>query len=279
VVYDQALDEQSPERLVLISALRQALANDQLLVYYQPKVSLKTGQVCGVEALARWPHPEQGFVPPDRFIPLAEHVGLIGPLTVWILRNALRQSQLWSKQGFDIPVAVNLSASSLDDPQLCETIAAILRDEGMSPRQLILEITENSLMTEPTRALGAISDLKALGVQLAIDDFGTGYSSLSYLKYLPVDELKIDRSFVQGLGVEGTTDWAIVRAIIDVGHALHRRVVAEGVEDQATWEALKTMGCDSAQGFHMSRPLPAGDILKWMVASSNAAQTLMLMQA
>ncbi|MDB5076357.1 MAG: hypothetical protein JWO42_2536, partial [Chloroflexi bacterium] len=265
VVYDAALDDQSPERLVLISALRQALATDQLLVYFQPKLSLKTGKVCGAEALARWPHPEQGFVPPDRFIPLAEHVGLIGPLTVWILRSALRHSKQWSKRGIDVPVSVNLSASSLDDPQLCATIAGILEDEGISPSQLILEITENTLMTDPTRALGVISELKALGIQLAIDDFGTGYSSLSYLKYLPVDELKIDRSFVQGLGVEGTTDRAIVRAIIDVGHALHRRVVAEGVEDQLTWELLRTMGCDSAQGFHMSRPLPADEILEWML--------------
>jgi diguanylate cyclase (GGDEF)-like protein len=278
-VYDPALDEQSPERLMLISDLRRAVDSEQIQVYYQPKLSIKTGKVCGVEALARWPHPEQGFIPPDRFIPLAEHVGIIHPLTILVLRRALRQTREWARQGLDLPVAVNLSASSFDNQKLCQTIADVLRDENVAPAQLILEITENTLMTDPARAQSAIRELKALGVQLAIDDFGKGYSSLSYLKFLPVDEIKIDRSFVQGLSVEGTTDRAIVRAIVDVGHALKRRVVAEGVEDRLTWEMLRRLGCDTAQGYYMGRPMPAEEATEWMKSSPWSTRAVVLLDA
>ncbi|HVC81500.1 MAG TPA: EAL domain-containing protein [Chloroflexota bacterium] len=278
-VYDPALDKQSPERLVLISDLRHAVESEQVLVYYQPKLSMKTGMIHGVEALARWAHPNLGFIPPDRFIPLAEHVGLIRPLTTWVLRRALRQSREWAREGLALDVAVNLSASSFDDQRLGETIAALLRDEAIPPARLILEITENTLMTDPERALGIIRELKALGVRLSIDDFGKGYSSLSYLKHLPVDEIKIDRAFVRGLSGDGSTDRAIVRAIVDVGHALRRSVAAEGVEDRITWETLKMLGCDTAQGFYMGRPMPASEIAEWVKTSPWGAYARVLRDA
>ncbi len=268
-IYDEVADRHSADRLALAGALRQALATDGLLLYYQPQVSLATGAVCGVEALLRWPHPAHGFIPPDYFIPLAEHTGLIDPLTEWVLRAALRHARGWSHGGPGLGVAVNLSAHLLHDQELPATIAGLLREHGVAPGTLTLEVTESAVMADPERAVDVLARLRRLGVRLSIDDFGTGYSSLGYLKRLPVDEIKLDKSFVLGLGTNAApADVAIVRSVVQMAQALRREVVAEGVENPEAWDLLRDLGCDVAQGYYMSRPLPAADLERWLRDSS-----------
>ncbi len=263
--YDPAADEHDPERLALMGALRQALAEDTLQLYYQPQVDLVSGRVSGVEALLRWPHPERGFIPPDQFIPLAEQTGLIAPLTTWVLATALRQTQAWQTAGLDLDVSVNLSARTLHDPTLLALVTDLLDRYTVAPAQLTLEITESALMVDPAHALVTLTRLTELGVRIAIDDFGKGYSSLDYLKRLPVDEVKIDKSFVLGLGdTADVTDAAIVRAVVAIAHALDLRVVAEGVETPAAWERLRALGCTLAQGYYLTRPLPAPELEQWL---------------
>ena len=211
----------------------------------------------------RWQHPQRGFLPPSEFIPLAEQTGLIHPLSRWVLEAALQQQQAWRALGIDVPVAVNLSRRTLHDPQLPETVAELLTRWDVAPGALVLEITESSLMADPVRAGENLSQLRALGVRMSIDDFGTGYSSLASLKNLPVDELKIDQSFVQAMATDASSR-AIVRAIIDLADALELRVVAEGVEDRATWDVLAGLGCDVAQGYFLSRPIAAAEFDAWM---------------
>ncbi|MCA1598802.1 MAG: EAL domain-containing protein, partial [Chloroflexi bacterium] len=258
-VYDAACDPYSPARLALLADLRAAITEGGLALHYQPQVELATGQVRGVEALVRWPHPAHGLLPPDQFIGLAEQHGLIGPLTLWVLDEALRQGQAWARAGWDVQVAVNLSAWSLHDAALPQTIAALLRRHDAPPERLRLELTEGTVMADAERALEVLTRLAALGVGLSVDDFGTGYSSLAYLKRLPVDEVKIDRSFVHDL-VTDEADAAIVRATVGLGRSLGLRVVAEGVEDRATWDRLTELGCDTAQGYYLARPLPAVEV-------------------
>jgi diguanylate cyclase (GGDEF)-like protein/PAS domain S-box-containing protein/excisionase family DNA binding protein len=265
-VYDPAHDPHSPDRLALLAELREAITQGALALHYQPKVALATGQVHGVEALVRWPHPVHGLLPPDQFIPLAEQHGLIGPLTLWVLEEALRQGKLWARAGWDLNVAVNLSAWSLHDASLPDTIAALLRRFDAPPGRLRLELTEGSVMADAERALEVLTRLAALGVGLSVDDFGTGYSSLAYLKRLPVDEVKIDRSFVRDLATD-EADAAIVHSTVGLGRSLGLQVVAEGVEDRATWDLLARMGCDVAQGYYLSRPLPAAAVADWLRAA------------
>ena len=267
-VYAAAHDQHSPARLALETELRAALAAGALVLHYQPTVDVRSGRADRVEALARWPHPQHGLIPPDQFIPLAEQTGLIVPLTQWVLETALAQCHTWEQAGWALGVAVNLSMRSLHDPGLPETIAWLLRRYAVPPERLTLEITESALMVDPAQAQAVLLRLTALGVQLAIDDFGTGYSSLGYLKQLPVDAVKIDKSFVQSMGHTTTKDSAIVRSIIDLGHNLGLAVVAEGVEDQATWQRLRAAGCDVAQGFYMSRPMPAAEVEHWLATAS-----------
>jgi len=262
-VYAFEQDHHSPDRLALIGDLRAAIERDELLLHYQPKVALASGAVVGVEALVRWQHPRQGLVLPDRFIPLAEQGGLINPLTRWVLAAALQQCRAWQDAGMDIPVAVNLSMRNLQNPRLAETAAELLTEWNVVPTSLRVEITESGLMSEPARARATLTRLRALGVGSAIDDFGTGYSSLSYLKRLPVDELKIDRTFVRQMAHD-THDAAIVRSTIRLGHDLGLTVVAEGVEDARTWELLAGLGCDIAQGYYLTRPLPAAEFTHWL---------------
>jgi len=266
-LYEPTQDQHSPERLALGGALRDALEQGALTLHYQPQVDLATGRVTGVEALVRWPHPAQGLIPPDRFIPLAEQTGLIAPLTEWVLAEAIRQCRAWQRAGLLMGVSVNLSMWNLHDPTLPDRVAALLRDHGVAPAWLRLELTESALMADPERALAVVARLSGLGVGLAVDDFGSGYSSLAYLKTLPVDELKIDKGFVREMATD-ETDRAIVASTVALGHALGLRVVAEGIEDQATWEMLGGMGCDVAQGYYMSRPLPATDLQRWVLTSS-----------
>jgi EAL domain-containing protein (putative c-di-GMP-specific phosphodiesterase class I) len=261
-VYAAEQDQYSPSRLGLGGELRQAIEHDGLCLHYQPKVDLKTGRLDGVEALVRWPHPERGFLPPGDFIPLAESTGLILPLSRWVLATALRQCRAWRDEGLEIRVAVNLSARLLQDASLVETIAELLAGHGLTAESLELEITESAVMADPAHALDLLLRLHEMGVKLSIDDFGTGYSSLAYLHRLPVNEVKIDKSFIIGLS-GGSDGAAIARSIIDLGHNLGLIVVAEGVEDDATYRLLAGMACDLAQGYYLSRPVSAQDLTTW----------------
>ena len=255
-LYSAEHDHQSTEQLVLASDLRQAISESGLELHYQLKADLGTGSSVGVEALVRWRHPERGFVPPDMFIPIAEDTGLIQPLTHWVLTTALRQLRDWLDHGLDLTMAVNVSVRNLNERNLPEVIAGLLHEHRVPASRLRIEVTESSLMTDPGRSVAVLSRLREMGIGVAIDDFGTGYSSLAYLKRLPVDELKIDRSFVRDLAHD-RDDTAIVRTTIELGHELGLTVVAEGIEDQATWDRLTALGCDLGQGYFFVRPEPA----------------------
>jgi diguanylate cyclase (GGDEF)-like protein/PAS domain S-box-containing protein len=262
-VYDATQDRHTVRRLGLVHDLRKAIRDGDLIPYFQPKVALSGGRFSGAELLLRWPHPTHGFIPPDEFIPLAEQTGLVIPMTEWVLLTALRQASEWSEAGYAIPIAINISTRSLQDQKFPDLVAGHLRRHGVDPSFLTLEITESSLMAEPRRAREILVHLHALGLRIAIDDFGTGYSSLGYLKELPVDEVKIDKTFVMGMGAGNQKDLAIVRSVIAVAHALDLSVVAEGVEDAATFDLLGSLGCDIAQGYLLSRPCPAADLALW----------------
>ncbi|MEQ6340773.1 MAG: EAL domain-containing protein [Gammaproteobacteria bacterium] len=265
-IYDPAKDQHSLRNLALMGDLRAAIDNGDLILFYQPKVNLATGKVVGVEALVRWRHPRHGLMFPDSFIPLAEQIGLINPLTYWVVGEALRQCRIWNEKGIMLSVAVNLSARNLLDIQLPFHIDALFSGACKQANRLVLEITETAVMADTARALAALASLREMGVKLSIDDFGTGYSSLSYLKQLPVHELKIDKSFVLGMAVDDN-DAVIVRSTIDLAHNIGLAVVAEGVEDKATYDLLTRLGCDVAQGYYISRPIPAEELERWLVES------------
>ncbi len=265
-VYTLEMDHHTPRRLTLVSALRQAIADGDLRVHYQPMVDVTTGRVHLVEALVRWPHPDLGLLPPDQFIPLAEGTGLITPLTRWVLAEALRQVRAWQDAGLELGVAVNISPRALHDPALLATIAGLLRAHGLPAARLRVELTETAVMIDPAGAVEILTRLDALGVRIAIDDFGTGYSSLAYLKRLPIDEIKIDRSFVTDM-TRDADDATIVASTIGLGHSLGLRFVAEGVESGETWQVLEALGCDAIQGFYVSRALPADDLARWLRAT------------
>jgi EAL domain-containing protein (putative c-di-GMP-specific phosphodiesterase class I) len=265
-IYAAEKDQNSPARLGLLGALRRGIDAGQLELYYQPKVDLGNGDVVGVEALVRWWHPERGLVLPDDFIPLAEQSGMMQQLTDVTIETALAQAAQWWSRGLRVPVAVNVSMRDLLDPGLAERLADGLRRRGLPAEALSLEITERILMADPARAALTLSALGRLGVHLSLDDFGTGYSSLVLLKRLPVQEIKVDRSFVARVALAGD-DATIVRSIIELGHALGLRVVAEGVEDEATRQRLRELGCDHAQGWHIGGPMPAGEALDWLIAA------------
>jgi diguanylate cyclase (GGDEF)-like protein len=261
--YAPERDPYDPNRLALVSELRRAISDDELVLHYQPKIDLRTDEVSGVEALVRWNHPIRGLLPPMEFVPLAEHTGLMRPLTLWVLERALSQCRAWREEGIELRVAVNLAVLSLLDVQLGEDVARLLAKHEVPAHLLELEITESSVMTDPKRAIAKLEELSAMGVRLAIDDFGTGYSSLSYLRRLPVDQLKIDRSFV--MKMEASSDDAvIVRSTIDLCRNLGLAVVAEGVETEHTFAQLRELGCDEAQGFLISRPVPADALTAWL---------------
>ena len=261
--------ESDPRRLALAADLRAALHTGAVEVVVQPKALLASGQVVGVEALARWTHPTSGPIGPDEFVPVAERSGLIGPLTARVLEASLAAQARWRAAGLDLGVAVNLSTRSLLDVDLVTQVGTLLRRHGVPADRLTLEVTESSVMADPVRAVALLHQLRDLGVRLSVDDFGTGYSSLSYLKRLPVHEVKIDRSFVTGLA-DGGEDLAIVRAIIDLGRHLGLDVVAEGVEDQATWDLLTSLGCDLVQGWHLAAAMPPGELPAWSAARGAA---------
>ncbi|HEX4490097.1 MAG TPA: EAL domain-containing protein [Acidimicrobiia bacterium] len=263
-VYEPESDDFSVRRLELAGALRRAIDDGELLVFYQPKARLSDGAIIGAEALVRWQHPEYGMLPPDEFISIAERTGLIGPLTHFVARRAIAQCRSWHAKGWDLNVAVNLSVVGLIDVELPEMIDGMLKVAGLDPSYLTMEITETSIM-DTGRTVAAIDRLARLGIRLSIDDFGTGYSSLSYLQKLPVHEVKVDKSFVMSMS-GNESDAAIVKSIIDLAHNLDLKVVAEGVENHDSWERLDRFGCDIAQGYYLSRPIPPDAFDEWLTA-------------
>ena len=260
----------APENVVLIGDLRDAINERQLKLYYQPKIDLRTGEVQACEALVRWLHPVQGFIPPTSFIPIAEQTGLIHQLTRWVLCEAIQQCALWRADGRMLSVSVNVSVRDLLDRTFVTTVRETLRDNGVPSSALCLEVTETSIMSDPERAIAVLSDLRASGVQISIDDFGTGHSSLAYLRTIPANELKIDRTFITTLR-NGDLDSAIVASTLHLAHRLGLSVVAEGVEDAATADTLLTLGCEHAQGYFFARPMPADELSRWMDARYTTA--------
>ncbi len=261
-VYHSGLDVGNEENLSLVSEIKQAVEQNQLCLYVQPKIDFATGKLLAVEALVRWNHPERGLIFPDMFIPFAEQTGHIDKISYWMLTEAARYAAIWQKQGLDIPLAVNLSARDLIDMELPNKLKQILDVHQLLAHSISLEITESSIMDDPERALDTVQRIAKMGIQLSIDDFGTGYSSLAYLKRLPVNELKIDRSFVMNIERD-QSDVTIVKSTIELGHNLGLKVVAEGIENQKVWDILKLMGCDYGQGYFMSKPMAADKLIDW----------------
>jgi diguanylate cyclase len=266
-------DQYTPERLSLIGELRLAIERDELVLHFQPQVELRSGRVLGAEALVRWRHAERGLVPPDAFIPLAEHAGLIKPLTRWVLDAALRQCRIWLDSGWHLTVSVNASVQDLRDTSFPDQVERLLTAHAVPACHLRVEITESAMMVDPAQTRGVLERVRALGVGVAVDDFGTGYSSLGYLKRLPTDELKLDRSYVQHIATD-PHDLAIVRSTILLAHDLGLTVVAEGAEDEAALEQLNAVNCDVVQGYVMSRPLPADQFAAWLEARASTPPAL-----
>jgi EAL domain-containing protein (putative c-di-GMP-specific phosphodiesterase class I) len=266
------MNAQALERLELEADLRGAMERSEFAVYYQPKIALATGRVEGMEALVRWQHPRRGLVSPAAFIPLAEETGLIRPLGQWVLEEACRQTKRWHEQRPDLMLvtSVNLSARQFQQPTLVDDVAAALRQSGVDPGCIQLEITESVAMEDAEAAVTTLQQLKALGIQLAIDDFGTGYSSLAYLKRFPVDELKIDRAFVSGLGRD-SEDASIVNAVASLGHALNLSIVAEGIETIEEARQVHALGCEVGQGYYFAKPMARAEVDGFLVQSIDRA--------
>ena len=262
VLYDPAFDAASSQTLTLLGELRHAVDHRELRLYLQPKLALDTGHVVGAEALLRWQHPQRGLVPPMQFIPFAEQTGFIRTLTLWVFEESARMWRVLNESGLRITISVNLSTRDLLDVELPQKFEALLVKHIVPAEGFCLEITESAIMDDPQRAMSTLERLSGLGFRLSIDDFGTGYSSLAYLKRLPVDEIKIDRSFVMSMEKD-PNDARIVRSTIDLAHGLGLTVVAEGVENAQVWQLLREQACDEAQGFHMSRPLPSSEFISW----------------
>lgn len=265
-VYDPVVDRIGTEHLRMAGELRRAIDSGQLILFGQPKVDLATHRTTGVEMLVRWRHPDRGMIPPDRFIGIAERTGLIRPLTNWVVQAAFRESHAWQASGLPVDIAVNLSARNLLDPNFADDIGRMLEAWRLNPALLGFEITESAIMDDPTKALSTLDRLRTMGLNLFVDDYGTGYSSLGYLKSLPVDAIKIDKSFV--FDIEKDADSiAIVRSTIELAHNLGKRVIAEGVENENVMATLIELGCDVAQGYHIARPTPLDELRTWMQTS------------
>ena len=264
-IYDPDLDQHSPRRLAIMTGLGQAIEKDQLLLHFQPKLSLATGKVTGFEALVRWRHPEHGMIPPDQFIPLAEVSDLIGPLTLWVVDQALSQSRRWRDAGLDAAVAVNFSARNFLDDSLPHKLAQLLDKHGIPPSRLEVEITESTMMADPAHSLVIMRRIHEMGLLMAIDDYGTGHSSLAYLQRMPIHSLKIDLSFVRDMRVNKENE-VIVHSTIQLAHNLGLNVIAEGVEDEPTLAKLREFNCDEAQGYFISRPMDAAQATAWLMA-------------
>jgi diguanylate cyclase len=270
-VYDEDRDGHGRHRLEAVEQLRRGIADGELVLHYQPKLALASGVVEGVEALVRWQHPSRGLLFPDAFIDLAESAGLMSRLTSSVVEMALAQCRLWADDGCALTVSVNVSPSNLVDDEFPDEVAALLRRFDLPARALVLEVTESILMEDRERAVRVLSRLRDAGVGVSIDDYGTGYSSLAYLAALPVTELKLDRVFV-GAMTGSPRAASIVTSTLQLAHALGLVLVAEGAEDQATVDALTTLGCDVVQGYHLSRPLPPEQLRAWLLERQAADQ-------
>jgi diguanylate cyclase (GGDEF)-like protein/PAS domain S-box-containing protein len=268
--YDASRIRHGTPRVTLMGELRRALEERELVLYYQPKAVLADGEVHAVEALLRWQHRERGLVPPDEFIPIAQQTGLIKPLTLYVVDAALEQCRAWLHEGLRLAIAVNLSARNLVDAGFPNQVAGLLERWEIEPSLLEFELTESAMLSDPGRTRLILEQLSDMGIRLSIDDFGTGYSSLAYLKRLPVNEIKVDRSFVMNMD-EDEDDATIVRSTIDLGRNLGLDVVAEGVENEQVWDRLRTLGCTAAQGYYLSRPVPAADLAAWLAKRRVAA--------
>ena len=266
LLYSRESDDYNPQQLALMGELRLAIQREELTLHYQPVVNIKTGKTVGVEALVRWQHPSRGMIYPDTFIPAAEKTGLIASLTTWVLANALRQQHRWQRAGIDLNVSVNLSVRNLQQHDIVDEVRDMLLSSGVSPEKLTLEITETAIMVDPDRAKAVLTEMHDFGIRFAIDDFGMGHSSLAYLKNLPVDKMKVDKSFV--MDFKDPANAAIVRATIDLAHNLGLSVTAEGVEDESALNALGLLGCDHAQGYFISRPQTVDKLGAWLADSA-----------
>jgi EAL domain-containing protein (putative c-di-GMP-specific phosphodiesterase class I) len=261
-----AMNLRAVERQSLEAGLRRALARDEFILHYQPKIDLQTGVMLGAEALIRWRHPDRGLVPPSQFVPIAEDSGLIVPIGQWVLREACRQARAWQRAGLPrVPVAVNVSAVEFRQPGFLDSVRVSLEETRLESRYLELELTESVVMAHADSTVPLLRKLKDLGLQLALDDFGTGYSSLSYLKDFPIDALKVDESFIRGIS-DDLQGAPIVLAIISMGKSLHHRVIAEGIETAEQFAFLQAQGCNEGQGFYFNRPLPAHQFAERVMA-------------
>jgi diguanylate cyclase (GGDEF)-like protein len=269
LVYSPKFDQHSSERLTLMAELSQAIENDDLVIYFQPKICCHTMRMCGVEVLVRWQHEKLGLIPPDQFIPMAERTGLIGSLTTWVLKETFQSLEKWHKQGLEIKASVNIAVQTLLDPEFPETLTGLLASVALPKDSLTLEITETSVMKDPDLALSVLFRLRDMGISISIDDFGTGYSSLAYLREMPVSEVKIDKSFVLEM-LNKEEDAVIVKAIIDLAHNLKLKVVAEGVETKEVLRELNSLGCDLLQGYFFSRPVPFDEFGQWFMKFKKA---------
>jgi diguanylate cyclase (GGDEF)-like protein len=271
-LYTAERDRNSTRRLALLGELRRAIDRGQFLLHYQPKIDMRTRRVAGVEALVRWQHPRHGLMQPDEFIPLAEHTGLIKPLTLHVVDRALAQCRQWQSMGLEVPVAVNLSVRNLQDVNFPEEVGELLQKHEVHPELLELEITESAIVVDPTRALAVLGKLTGMGVRLSLDDFGTGYTSLASLKRLPVRQVKIDKSFIVNMVVDHDDD-IIVRSTIELARNLGLQVVAEGVETEDIFERLAGLGCDLAQGYYLREPVSAAELTNWLAALNGPGDT------
>ncbi len=265
--YSDELERSSLSRLALASELADALDKNEFHLDYQPKIDARTRIVAGVEAVVRWRHPTRGLLLPDVFVPLAEQTGMIRELTSWVLQEALSACAGWHRAGRLIPVAVNLSAATLHDPELMDAVTTAVSRSGLPPESIELEITESAIMFDPEGALQSLESLVSFGVRLSLDDFGTGYSSLSYLQRLPVIAVKIDKSFVEPLLSDDRAK-AIVLAVVNLAHSLSLSVIAEGVDSEAVMEQLIALGCDALQGFYVASPMSPNRLERWIAANS-----------
>jgi sensor c-di-GMP phosphodiesterase-like protein len=263
LIYDSKQEKAFVRHHLLFGKLRAALMQHHLHIHYQPQIDLMTGAIIGAEALMRWNDPVEGFIPPLEFIPVAEESGLIIPLTSWLIDTAMYECAVWLKHQLNLHMSINLSARNLLDPDLIQVLQSSLKKYNLPASNITLELTESCFMSSPERAMDMLCRLHEIGFRLSIDDFGTGFSSLSYLKNLPVDELKIDKSFVGKL-LQNTTDQAIVSSTIDLAHNFELVVVAEGIEDESTGNWLKARGCDIAQGYYFAKPMDADSFLSFV---------------
>ena len=273
-VYDNSQEASRQEHLHLLGELRSAVENDELCIYYQPKVQLSTNRTLAVETLVRWRHPTRGFIAPNEFIPFAEHTGAIRIITDWVIDNALKQIKAWKAGSLNIKASINISARDLLNKELPAQINAAISKHGLSPEDICLEITESALMEDPVNSQSTVMNLHEMGLDISIDDYGTGYSSLAYVKNLPVNELKIDRAFIMNME-HHDNDMAIVRTTVDLGHSLGLTVVAEGVETEVQYNLLRSLGCDLAQGYFIAKPMAADEFEAWL----NSKKFIEMMQS